>query len=377
MRVLYLGLGWKFTGGIATLARSTVAVLADWANARPSERSLEIMVLHGPSGSGFAGRSHIDRDGLSITSYGGSRWRMALALAARIRCRRYDLIVCEHVNLMPLVAATVPAAVRCICFIYSFEVWYGLSAFRAQALRRAGKLLAISHAAAAQTRQINQRLPPIEVCHPGIADPLMSLNLQRMPASDPIVLTVGRMMISERHKNHRGLLCAMAEVIHAEPQARLVVIGDGDDRSELAEFGAELELSANLLFTGEVSAAELDRWYRGAQVFALPAEREGFGLVYLEAMGRGLPVVAGASGASLEIIEDGKTGFLVAPDDHHALSRQIIRLLRDRHLQAAIGSAARARFVERFTEAQFAMRLYRTLDLESAAEHQTRTGSAA
>ncbi|HTY55068.1 MAG TPA: glycosyltransferase family 4 protein, partial [Candidatus Binataceae bacterium] len=173
------------------------------------------------------------------------------------------------------------------------------------------------------------------------------------------------------------LLCAMAEVIHAEPQARLVVIGDGDDRSELAEFGAELELSANLLFTGEVSAAELDRWYRGAQVFALPAEREGFGLVYLEAMGRGLPVVAGASGASLEIIEDGKTGFLVAPDDHHALSRQIIRLLRDRHLQAAIGSAARARFVERFTEAQFAMRLYRTLDLESAAEHQTRTGSAA
>ena len=377
MRVLYLGLGWQFTGGIATLASSTIAALADWAGERGSQRRLDVMTLHGQSGSAPVARCGIDRADLSIKGYGGGRWLMALALAARVRWRRYDLIVCEHVNLMPIVAAAVPAAVRCVCFIYSFEVWYGLGAVRGKAIRRADKLIAISHAATARTRQMKLRLPPIEVCHPGIADPLISANLQRMPASDPIVLTVGRMMRSERHKNHRTLIRAMAEVVRAVPDARLVVIGDGDDRAEIAEFGAELGLQDHLLFTGAVSEAELDRWYRGAQVFAMPAEREGFGLVYLEAMGRGLPVVAGASGASLEIIDDGKNGFLVAPDDYRGLGRRIVRLLQDRHLQAAIGAAARARFVERFTASQFAARLYQALGLEPTAAQEPQTGTAA
>ncbi len=377
MRVLYLGLGWHVTGGIATFARTTIGALADWAGESGPRGGLEVMALHGRSGSAAAARRGIDRADVSIKSYGGGRLRMALALAARVRRRRYDLIVCEHVNLMPIVAAAVPSAARCVCFIYSFEVWYGLGAVRGRALRRADKLIAISHAAAAHTRQMKPRLPPIEVCYPGLADPLLSANLARMPAADPIVLTVGRMMRSERHKNHRTLIRAMADVVRAVPKARLVVIGEGDDRREIAALGAGLGLDDHLLFTGAVSEAELDRWYRSAQVFAMPAEREGFGLVYLEAMGRGLPVVAGASGASLEIIDEGKSGFLVAPDDYRQLGRRLVRLLEDRHLQATMGAAARARFVERFTAAQFATRLYQTLGLEPIAAQEPQEGTAA
>jgi len=376
-RVLYLGLGWKFTGGIATLARSTLAALSAWANEPGARRRVEVMTLHDEPTPDFASTGEIAGASVSIRSYSGSRWRMALALAARMRLRRYDLVVCEHVNLMPMVAAAVPAETRCVCFIYSFEIWYGLSAMRAKGLRRAGRLIAISHAAAARTRQMKLRMPPINVCHPGLADPMPGMNLQRMPGADPIVLTVGRMMISERHKNHRCLLRAMADVVREVPEARLVIVGDGDDRAEIARFGTELGLDGHLLFTGAVSAAELDRWYRGAQVFAMPAEREGFGLVYLEAMGRGLPVVAGSSGASLEIIDDGRSGFLVAPDDHRALGRRIVRLFHDRHLQAAVGSAARARFVEQFTTQQYAARLYPILGLETSTKEEAQTGTAA
>lgn len=377
MRVLYLGLGWHFTGGIATFARTAIGALADWAAESGPRGRLEVMALHAERGDTAAVRCGIDRADVSIKSYGGGRLRMALALAARVRRRRYDLIVCEHVNLMPIVAAAVPAAAQCVCFIYSFEVWYGLGAVRGRALRRADKLIAISHAAAAHTRQMKLRLPPIAVCHPGLEDPLQSATLERLPGSPPIVLTVGRMMRSERHKNHRTLIRAMADVVRAVPKARMVVIGEGDDRREIAEFGAGLGLGDHLLFTGTVSAAELDRWYRSAQVFAMPAEREGFGLVYLEAMGRGLPVVAGASGASLEIIDDGKSGFLVAPDDYRQLGRRIVRLLEDRQLQAAMGAAARASFVERFTAARFATRLYQALGLESTAAQEPQEGTAA
>jgi phosphatidylinositol alpha-1,6-mannosyltransferase len=377
MRILYVGLGWRFTGGITAFARAAVGALADWAGRSQTPGRLDVMALHAERGSAPAERYGIERAGLTVEGYAGQRLQMALTLAARLRRRRYDLIVCEHPNLMPLVAAAAPASSRCVCFIYSFEVWYGLSAVRRLALRRADKLLALSHAAAELTNRMGLRLPPIEVCHPGLEDPCQGTDLQRRPASFPIVLTVGRMMRSERHKNHRALLHAMVDVVRAVPDAMLVVVGEGDDRNEIAALGAELGLGDRLLFTGAVSQAELDSWYRRAWVFAMPAEREGFGLVYLEAMARGLPVVAGACGASLEIIDDGKSGFLVCPTDHQELAQRIVALFEDDRLRAAIGRSGRARFAQHFGSDQFARRLYKALGVEPFAAEKPPAESAA
>jgi len=377
MRILYLGLGWRFTGGISTFARTTVGALADWADEHGPRHGVEVMALHAERGSLPAARCGIERAGLSIEGCGGSRLRAALMLAARARRRHYDLIVCEHVNLMPLVAAAVPGAIPCVCFVYSFEIWYGLGAARGIALRRARKLIAISHAAAGHTLEMKLRLPPITVCHPGIEDPLASAAVEHPAVARPIVLTVGRMMSSERHKNHRTLIRAMVEVVAAVPEAMLVVVGEGDDRHQIAALGAGLGLDGHLLFTGAVDGSELDRWYRSARVFAMPAEREGFGLVYLEAMARGLPVIGGASGASTEIIDDGQNGFLVPPNDYCELAQRIIALLEDGPLRSAIGNAARARFLERFTAKRFAARLYEKLDLECAAAQEAQTETAA
>ena len=148
MRILYVGLGWRFTGGIAAFARAAVGALADWAGRGPTPGRLHVMALHAERGPVPAERYGIERAGLTVEGYAGRRLKMALNLAARLRRRGYDLIVCEHPNLMPAVAAAAPASSRCVCFIYSFEVWYGLSAVRRIALRRADKLLALSHAAA-------------------------------------------------------------------------------------------------------------------------------------------------------------------------------------------------------------------------------------
>ncbi len=377
MRVLYVGLGWRFTGGIAAFARVAIGALADWAGRGQTPGQLQVMALHAEHGLAPAERYGIEHPGLMVEGYAGRRRRMALNLAARLRRGDYDLVVCEHANLMPIVAAVAPASSRCVCFIYSFEVWYGLSAVRRIALRRAHKLLAVSHATAELTAGMGLRLSPIEVCHPGLEDPCSDADSRRGPASFPIVLTVGRMMRSERHKNHRTLLYAMVEVVRALPDAMLVIVGEGDDRREIAALGDAVGLGDHLLFTGEVSRAELDSWYRRAWVFAMPAEREGFGLVYLEAMARGLPVVAGACGASLEIIDDGEGGFLVSPSDHRELARRIVALLKDDRLRTEMGRGARARFAQHFEAEQFASRLYRALGLEPFAAKQPPAESAA
>ncbi len=96
--------------------------------------------------------------------------------------------------------------------------------------------------------------------------------------------------------------------------------------------------------TGPLSGDDLALYLTRSHVIAIPSSYEGFGIAYLEGMAYGLPAVATTAGAAHEIITDGKTGFLVAPEDSAALARRIQQLIDDRERLAAMGVAARARF---------------------------------
>jgi D-inositol-3-phosphate glycosyltransferase len=98
-----------------------------------------------------------------------------------------------------------------------------------------------------------------------------------------------------------------------------------------------------------VSHDELQRLYARAAVVACPSRREGFGVACLEAMAHGRPVVAAAVGGLLDLVVDGETGFVVPPRDPGALRAALERLLGDRDLRRALGTAARLRAQERFS----------------------------
>jgi phosphatidyl-myo-inositol dimannoside synthase len=144
--------------------------------------------------------------------------------------------------------------------------------------------------------------------------------------------------------------------------ARLVFIGDGDDVGRLRERAAALGISAQVMFPGFASEAELIGFYRRAAVFAMPSRGEGFGLVYLEAMAHGLPCVAAVNDAAAEVIEDGETGFLVRQDDCGALTDRLIRLLTDEPLRCQMGGAGARRVQERFSYERFARTMLARLD---------------
>ncbi|MEE8561276.1 MAG: glycosyltransferase family 4 protein, partial [Gemmatimonadota bacterium] len=98
----------------------------------------------------------------------------------------------------------------------------------------------------------------------------------------------------------------------------------------------DLEASVELL--GELPTMEaVKAEYRRADVFCLPSLQEGFGIVFLEAMAAGLPIVALRTAAIPEVVPDGETGLLVNPDRPEALREALIRLLRDHGLRAAMG----------------------------------------
>lgn len=140
------------------------------------------------------------------------------------------------------------------------------------------------------------------------------------------ILFVGR--YDEPRKGFRYLVRAMPMIRGQFPDARLVVVGHGDP-SRYERF-LEQQGVTDVIFTGYVPYGMLPRYYASADVFCAPSTgRESFGLILLEGMASGVPVVAAANAGYSAVIDNGVNGVLTPPKDEHALAMGIVRILAD------------------------------------------------
>lgn len=155
------------------------------------------------------------------------------------------------------------------------------------------------------------------------------------------------------------LLCALVLVAERVPDVRLRVIGDHPARREMAALADRLGIGGRVEFLGVVPHEAVVGHYRTARVLALPSEIEGFGIVLLEALHAGVPVIASARGGSAELVRDGWNGYLVAPGDVRALADRLVALLTDDELQGRLGARGRETAgeftLERMTEETLAV----------------------
>jgi phosphatidylinositol alpha-1,6-mannosyltransferase len=163
------------------------------------------------------------------------------------------------------------------------------------------------------------------------------------------------MSAAERYKGHDALLDAWPAVRARVPDATLVLAGGGDDLERL-EARARTLGHAGIQITGFLAPDALDALYHQAAVFALPSRGEGFGLVYLEAMARGVPCIGSIHDAAREIIEHERTGYLVDQGQPEELADRLATLLIDRRLRQAMGARGRDRFDREFTFERFRTR---------------------
>ena len=162
------------------------------------------------------------------------------------------------------------------------------------------------------------------------------------PKDDGYVLFVGRLV---PQKGVGTLLEALA-ALRRRSSARLVVVGDGQLELFLQRMARNLGCSDRVDFAGWARGDELIRSYQRAQFVVMPSWYEPFGIVALEAMACGRPVIASATGGLMEIIEDGRNGFVVPPGDHLRLAARMLELIEHYDRRAAFGAAARARAVQ-------------------------------
>jgi glycosyltransferase involved in cell wall biosynthesis len=162
--------------------------------------------------------------------------------------------------------------------------------------------------------------------------------------ADPDRFTVFSVCRFYPRKRLDVLLRAAAFLRREVPNLAVRIAGDGPERRRLHRLCSELKLDGRLSWPpvvewlGNVTGPELAREYNRADVFCLPSVQEGFGIVFLEAMAAGKPIVAARAAAVPEVVQD---GILVEPDNAEALADGLIRLHRDPRLRASLGAAGR------------------------------------
>ena len=160
------------------------------------------------------------------------------------------------------------------------------------------------------------------------------------PSSRPTVLAVAR---AYPRKRLIDLVEAAALLRGRLADVEVRIVGDGPESPWLRTRSAALGLTRTVTFLGEVSRSALAAEYARADCFCLPTVQEGFGLVFVEAMAAGLPVVAPRAAAVPEVVLDGLTGVLVSPRQPDELAAALARLLLDDALRKELGEAGRAR----------------------------------
>lgn len=238
---------------------------------------------------------------------------------------------------------------RLVFYVHGEEITtrYATGSFgahRADSLRRADAIIAVSRFTA-ETLERDFGIEPrrIHLIPNGVDTRRFSPALDdgrfraRFDLGDhPIVLCVGRLVA---RKGFDRTIQAWPQVLVRVPDARLVIVGEGDQAAELQRLADEAGVSEAVKLVGPLSDGDLVAAYRAATIFAMPnrtlpdGDTEGFGLVFLEANACGRAVVGGRAGGAVEAVIDGQTGLLVDGNQPGEIAEALVRLLTDHALR--------------------------------------------
>jgi glycosyltransferase involved in cell wall biosynthesis len=277
--------------------------------------------------------------------------RLLRRIVALLNSGRYDVAHAHlvHADWILSAASLFARPVPLVSSKHNLDPFRRLVPFRVvetAAMRRYREVIAISDSLCDFTRRYVGT--SVKRVHYGLQAP-ETLHRRLVNPVPGRLLAVGRL---ERQKGFDLLVRSMLRIREAEAEAHLVIAGDGKERAALERQIDELELGNAVTLLGR--REDVDVLMREAYALVHPARWEGFGLVLLEAMREGLPIVATRVSAIPEIVEDSATGILVDPGDTDCLADAILRLLREPELAVRLGAAGFRRLREHFSPGRMA-----------------------
>lgn len=183
-------------------------------------------------------------------------------------------------------------------------------------------------------------------------------DIKKIPSS---ILYVGRL---DKRKGVQYLIRAMKHIVKDFPTAKLYIIGNGNLRNSLEELARREKVNNHVVFLGKVPTNDLIEWYNKAEVFVLPSLFEGFGIVALEAMACGTPVIGTKVPGIVDIIEHEKTGLLVSPKNEKELGENLKQMLSTPKMRRRFVHKSKKRLEKKFewkVIAEKVDKIYKTL----------------
>jgi glycosyltransferase involved in cell wall biosynthesis len=254
---------------------------------------------------------------------------------------RPGLIVSTHLNFGPLaMVARRSFGAPYILVAHGIDAWGITDASRRKALREADLTLAVSRYTRDRLiQEVGLDADRVKILPNTFAaerfaiapKPPQLLRRYGLQPDTPVILTVCRLAETECYKGYDQIIKAMPEIMRSVPNARYLLVGKGSDRPRIEKLIAEVGVQDAVILAGFVPDEELAEHYNLCDIFAMPSQGEGFGIVYLEALACGKTVLAGNKDGSRDALADGELGVLVDPDDTAGIAAEIIRVLRREH----------------------------------------------
>lgn len=272
-----------------------------------------------------------------------------------------DMLIVGHINLaiVGIIAKKLKPKLKLVFITHGIEVWEELG-WKKKALQYSDLVLCVSRFTANKIHKLHN-VPYSKInIFPNTFDPFFSFpttfdkpqNLLERYGIQPhqkIILTICRLSAKEAYKGYDRIIESLPTVLETFNDAVYLITGkyDAKEKERLDKIIEHKKLQNHIAFTGFVPDSELTAHFLLGDVFAMPSKNEGFGIVFIEAMSCGLPVVAGNMDGSTDAVANGELGSLVNPDSVDKIAKAIIDALKNEH-NTALKKELQQKVIEKF-----------------------------
>ncbi len=271
-----------------------------------------------------------------FSGFGNNRFKFLNA--AFLNGIKSEVVILSHINLLPIgwLIKRFSPKTKLVMLAHGIEVWSLPLGIKKKMLNACDEILCVSqftkdemiklHGVVAKKYSVlNNCLDPFL---PVLAKQNDSIDLRSKYGFSPfgkILFTLTRMDATERYKGYDRVLQAMALLINEMPDLKYIIGGSYDkiEKNKIDELIAELGLKDNVVITGFIPDEDLNDYFLMSDLYVMPSYNEGFGIVFIEAMYYGLPVIAGNKDGSVDALLNGKLGTLIDPMDIESLKNAI------------------------------------------------------
>jgi len=337
-KVLFLTLRtFSITGGIEKVSKVAGKALDELCAEAGNE--LEVCSMYDE-------QQHIDQKYIAEKNFTGfGIHRIKFTLECVLKGTKKSTVILSHVNLLPvgyLIKLFSPKT-RLVLIAHGIEAWEPFTGIKKKMLFRCDQVLSVSKYTKDVLVELNgfssEKIQVLNNC----LDPFLEVPVEKekdvvllekygLKKEDTVLMTLTRLAAREQYKGYDIVIRSLQNLRESNPHLKYLIVGkyDNKEKSRLDKMIAKAGLKEHVIFAGFVADKELAEHFNLADIYIMPSEKEGFGIVFIEAMYYNKPVIAGNKDGSTDALLDGKLGLLVNPESMEEVSGAIMRMINHR-----------------------------------------------